>query len=136
MMDTFNSRKLNEKSSPGVNWISFKSSLLIEVFRGSDIFTSSSVLITRNVILTAAHSVFGIDKGYVHIGREYSQSNIRIGFKKVVIHSDYDKNVSNFKNDIALIVLDRNLPLSIKPAPINPVNKIANIKTAVILTKL
>jgi secreted trypsin-like serine protease len=103
-------------------WDTFNSSLLIEVFRGSEVFTSSSVLITRNVLLTAAHSVLGIDKGYVHIGHSYSQENMRVGFKKVIIHNDYDKNVSNYKNDIALIILDNNLPKSIKPVQISEAN--------------
>ncbi len=101
-----------------INWNDFNSSLLIEVFRDKNVFTSSAVLIRRNVILTAAHSVFGIDKGYVHLGHEYSQDNIRIAFKKVIIHKGYNKENSNFKDDIALIILDKNVPRSIKPAPV------------------
>jgi V8-like Glu-specific endopeptidase len=101
-----------------INWNDFNSSLLIEVFRNKSVFTSSAVLIRRNVILTAAHSVFGIDKGYVHLGHEYSKENIRIAFKKVIIHKGYNKQDSNFKNDIALIILENNLPRSIKPVPL------------------
>lgn len=102
-----------------IKWSSFNSSLLIEVFRSGEIFTSSAVLIRRNVILTAAHSVDNIEKGYVHIGNEYSRNNVRISFKKVIIHKDYDKTKSNFENDIALIILDKNLPKSITPAKID-----------------
>ena len=107
----------NEKGTTEtvVDWPSFKSSLLIEVFRGSEIFTSSAVLIKRNVLLTAAHSVFGIDKGYVHLGSKYSNENIRIAFKKIVIHKQYNKSISNFSNDIAMIVLDHNMPNNFEP---------------------
>lgn len=122
----FNLDLIDQVDLTDQKWGALNSSLLIEVFRGEEVFTSSSVLIARNVLLTAAHSVSGIDKGYVHIGHAYSQQNMRVGFKKVIIHSDYDKSVCNFKNDIALIILDNNLPKSIKPAQIADPDELVN----------
>ncbi len=97
------------------DWNQFSSSLLIEVNRGGEIYTSSAVLIKRNVLLTAAHSVENIDEGYVHLSHCYKNSNTKVKFKKVVIHSEYNKELSNFKNDLALIVLEHNLPKEITP---------------------
>jgi V8-like Glu-specific endopeptidase len=109
-------------------WSEFSSSLLIEVTRDHKLFTSSAVLIRRNVLLTAAHSVENIEKGYVHLSHKYGQDNMRIGFKKVIIHSGYDKSVSNFENDIALIILDSNLPKSFKPASLDLLCEIDNLE--------
>lgn len=101
------------------NWSKFTSSLLIEVSRDKEVFTSSAVLIKRNVLLTAAHSVENIDKGYVHLSHKFAQDNMRIAFKKVIIHSGYDKTKSNYQDDIALIILENNLPKSFKPTSID-----------------
>lgn len=105
-----------ESFNEDINWNQYTSSLLIETMRDKNVFTSSSVLIRRNVLLTAAHSVIGIDKGYVHLASTYSNQNIRIPFKKVIIHNGYNKENSNFKDDLALIILENNLPKSFKPA--------------------
>ena len=113
--------------SSRTNWSDFSSSLLIEVTRNQKLFTSSAVLIRRNVLLTAAHSVEDIEKGYVHLSHKYGSDNMRIGFKKVIIHSGYDKSKSNFNNDIALIILDSNLPKSFKPANLDLSSEIKDI---------
>ena len=117
----------NEFSSD-TKWLNFSSSLLIEVTRDKKLFTSSAVLIRRNVLLTAAHSVEDIEKGYVHLSHKYGQDNMRIGFKKVIIHNDYDKSKSNYENDIALIILDSNLPKSFKPANLDFTCEIDNLE--------
>jgi V8-like Glu-specific endopeptidase len=120
--------KTATETSLKANWSNFSSSLLIEVSRDQKIFTSSAVLIRRNVLLTAAHSVQDIEKGYVHLSHKYGQDNMRIGFKKVIIHSGYDKSKSNFKDDIALIILDSNLPKSFKPTSLDLSSDIQNIE--------
>lgn len=103
-------------NAQAIDWKEFSSSALIEVNRSGNFFTSSAVVIRRNVILTAAHSVENIDEGYIHLAHHYNQSNQKIKFKKVIIHSEYNKDKSNYKNDIALVILENNLPESIKPA--------------------
>jgi V8-like Glu-specific endopeptidase len=103
-------------------WEQFSASLLIEVMRDKSIFTSSSVAIKRNVLLTAAHSVEDIEEGYVHLSYSYQSKTQKIKFKKVIIHNDYDKHKSNFKNDIALIILEKNLPEEIRPVSIGDLN--------------
>lgn len=106
-------------SAQAVDWHKFNSSALIEVNRGDNTFTSSCVIIRRNVILTAAHSVENIDGGHLHLGNSYSDKNQKIKFKKVIIHNQYNKSLSNFKNDIAIVVLEKNLPESIGPISIS-----------------
>lgn len=100
------------------DWTEFSSSLLIETHRGDAIFTSSAVLIKRNILLTAAHSVHDIEKGFVHLSSTYKRDNMRVSFKKVIIHKGYDKSKSNYKDDLAIIILDNNLPRSFKPVSI------------------
>lgn len=98
-----------------IDWSKYSSSALIEVSRDGDVFTSSAVVIKRNVILTAAHSVENIDDGYIHLGTNLDNKNIKIKFKKVIIHKGYDAKVSNFKNDIAIVILEQNLPAHFEP---------------------
>lgn len=106
-------------NSQAVEWDKFSSSALIEVKRDQQLFTSSAVVIKRNVLLTAAHSVEDIDEGYIHLSSTYNINNTKIRFKKVIIHEGYDKSVSNYKNDIAVIILESNLPEHIKPATLS-----------------
>jgi V8-like Glu-specific endopeptidase len=102
-------------NTQAVDWDAFSSSALIEVKRNSQVFTSSAVVIKRNVILTAAHSVENIDEGHIHLGHSFSTNNPKIKFKKVIIHQGYDKSKSNYKNDIAVVILESNLPETVRP---------------------
>lgn len=113
-------------NAQAVDWNDFSSSALIEVSRNGDLFTSSAVVIKRNVILTAAHSVENIDEGYMHLTNGYHKLNQKIKFKKVIIHSEYNKNESNFKNDIALVILENNVPESIRPVKLSDQGKMSD----------
>lgn len=118
---------VKKEVSPKTNWSKFSCSLLIEVSRNQKVFTSSAVLIKRNVLLTSAHSVEDIDKGYVHLSHKYGHDNMRVAFKKVIIHSGYDKKKSNYENDIAIIILEHNLPKNFTPANLDHYSKVENI---------
>lgn len=92
-----------------INWNRFSSSLIIETKRGDSTYTSSAVAIGRNMLLTAAHSVDCIDSGDVYL----QDSGKSIRFKKSIIHPGYNPNKSFYLNDIAIIVLEHNLPNNI-----------------------
>ena len=70
-----------------VEWEKLLSSVIIEVKRGDEIFTSSAVAISRNTILTCAHSVEDIEGGRVFWDPQYRpESKKFIKFKKIVKH--------------------------------------------------
>lgn len=103
-----------------VEWESFQSSVLIEVKRGDEVFTSSAVAISRNALLTCAHSVENIEDGRVFWDAEYRPHSKKfLKFKKIILHPKYDQKKSNYENDLAIIVLRSNLPSRIRPAKIN-----------------
>ena len=61
------------------------------------------VLLKRNVILTAAHSVENILEGYIHLSHTYSKNNQKIKFKKVIIHSDYNVCEKSYNSNKATL---------------------------------
>ncbi|MBC76895.1 MAG: hypothetical protein CME64_12850 [Halobacteriovoraceae bacterium] len=102
-----------------VEWEKFESSVLIEVKRGDDIFTSTAVVIRRNILLTCAHSVESADGGRVFWDAQYKPHSKKfVSFKKVIIHPRYNQKKSNYANDLAVIVLDGNMPSKTRPAKI------------------
>ena len=102
-----------------VEWEKFESCVLIEVKRGDKIFTSTAVAIRRNILLTCAHSVEHIEGGRVFWDAEYkAHSKNFVSFKKVVMHPRYNQKKSNYANDLAVIVLDGNLPSKTRPAKV------------------
>ena len=108
--------QLFKKKAPEnlVNWNEFTSALLIEVKRGNDIFTSSAVAIAPQIILTAAHSVEGVDSAKVFLDSHYNMfSKNFLKVSDIIIHPEYDQRNSNFLNDIAIIILDKPLPSSV-----------------------
>ena len=44
---------------------------------------------------------------------------IRRGIKKIIRHQDFDKNDKNYKNDIALVRLDKSVPLYLEEPEIS-----------------
>lgn len=119
-----NAHKVPEHLAEGfadVEWEKLLSSVLIEVKRGDEIFTSSAVAISRNTLLTCAHSVEGIEGGRVFWDPQYRpESKKFIKFRRVTLHPGYDQNKSNFKHDLAIISLRASLPSRIRPAKIVP----------------
>lgn len=115
-------------NAQAVDWNDYSSSALIEVSRSGNYFTSSAVVIKRNVLLTAAHSVENIDEGYIHLSHLYNHHNQKVKFKKIIIHAEYNKDKSNYKNDIALVILEKNLPESIKPVRLSTPDELKNLQ--------
>lgn len=110
-----------------VEWGKFDASILIEVKRGEDIFTCSGVLIESDVVLTAAHCVDGITSGRIIFDHKYDPSTKN--FVEIighVIHPGYNKKVSNYAHDIALVFLEKSVS-HIVPATINWNPKLKNI---------
>jgi len=99
----------NQKFSP--KWEELSGTFLLETFRGDDVFTSTCVALDELTLLTAAHSVENIDYAFVHLGIDYDQKlGERLKVSRVILHHDYDKNLSNFENDLAIIKLSTPLP--------------------------
>lgn len=82
------------------------SSVIIEVNRNGFIYTSSAIIIADKFLLTAAHCVDKIDSGKVIFDEIYNYNTKNfIHFEKVIIHPGYNKENSNYKNDLALVRL-------------------------------
>lgn len=106
-----------------VVWQNFNSALLLEVKRDMNIFTSSSVAIAPQVVLTAAHSVEGLDSAKIFLDSHYqlnSKNFIRV--VDVIIHPEYNQSESNFLNDIAILILEKPLPQNVKIHPLHEGN--------------
>jgi V8-like Glu-specific endopeptidase len=109
----------NQLLNPSVNWQDFDSSILLEVQREEKVFTCSAVAIARNILLTAAHCVEDITGGRALLDVSYNpKSSNAIAFKTVHIHDGYNQQESNFKHDIALVILEHNLPQDTQHASI------------------
>jgi secreted trypsin-like serine protease len=107
-----------------IDWSNFNSCLLIEVTRPTGVFTSSAVAINSTTILTAAHCLEGeILKVRVTNDRSYSKTGKFFKVKSFDLHPDYDSSVSNYKCDIAKIILAQELPADTTFYPIIKENK-------------
>lgn len=109
----------SHKSGNKLDWESFSSTLIIEVVRDSKVYTSTAVVIGRNMLLTAAHSIDCFDGGKVLLGDNYATAKGSIKIKKSVIHPEYNPSKSFFENDLAIVILEHNLPKSVKIESIN-----------------
>lgn len=118
LADAFSSSLLGGEFAD-VEWEKFQSSVLIEVKRGEDVFTSSAVVIARNALLTCAHSVDQIEGGRVFWDAQYRPHSKKfVKFKRVVVHPGYDPRKSNYENDLAVVILKNNLPSRTRPTKI------------------
>lgn len=97
-----------------VDWSLYSSTVILEVKRSGKTFTSTAVAIGDSVLITAAHSVDGMDSASICIGRSYKDSQGKISVSECYIHPDYNAKDSLFKNDIAVIFLEEELPISVK----------------------
>jgi secreted trypsin-like serine protease len=104
---------LESGSYEGLNWKRFNSSVIIEIKRNDNVFTSTAVAIGRNMLLTAAHSVDCLDEGHIYLGEDYKLSSACIKIKKIIVHPGYNPGKSFFENDLAIVILEHNLPREI-----------------------
>lgn len=96
-------------------WEIFNSSLRLEVIRPSGTFTCSAVAIDQRTLLTAAHCLDGsINK----ISAFNFPQNQLFEINQFEIHPKYDKKISHYLNDIAVITLKTALPADIQIYPI------------------
>lgn len=85
-------------------------STLISVTRGDKKYVSSGVIIGDQYLLTCAHSVENITSGRVYFEPLFDPgSNEFIEIEEVCLHPDYNPQISNFSNDIAVVKLKRSL---------------------------
>jgi secreted trypsin-like serine protease len=104
---------VNTNQFEGLNWNRFNSSMIIEIKRGGHLFTSTAVAIGRNMLLTAAHSVDCFDEGHVYLGANYNTSTSAIKISKTIVHPGYNPGKSFYENDLAIVILEHNLPKDI-----------------------
>ena len=104
-----NSHSLKSNSTQ-INWARFSSSFVIEITRGSEVFTSSAVAIGKNTILTAAHCVDCVDEVVVLIGDEYEHPDTIRTVSRWSVHHEYNPSKSFHENDLAILYLDEELP--------------------------
>ncbi len=102
------------------NWDKFNSSLLIEVTRGTDVFTCTGVAISDKIIVTAAHCLDGaVTKVKIFTGEVYDPKAAFLEVSNFKVHPDYNPKNSNYRNDIAKITLKEKLPAFIHLTPIH-----------------
>jgi hypothetical protein len=108
-----------EVLSKQTDWDKFNSSLLIEVTRGDKVFTSTAVAVSPQLLVTAAHALEGnVTKVRVFTQEHYDPKNPALAISSFKLHPGYAPAVSNFRNDIAKIVMKEKLPSSIRIYPI------------------
>ena len=108
-----------EVLSKQTDWDKFNSSLLIEVTRGDKVFTSTAVAVSPQLLVTAAHCLEGnVTKVRVFTQEHYDPKNPALEIASYKLHPAYAPEVSNFRNDIAKIVMKEKLPSNIRIYPI------------------
>ena len=93
-----------------LNWNRFNSSFIIEVKRGSEVFTSTAVALSPYIAITAAHCVDCADEVIILLGDDYSKPESVSSADKWIIHPGYDPRYSLYENDIAVLFLADKLP--------------------------
>ena len=107
----FSNSLSNSLMDRNIKWNNFSSSILLEITRHNEVYTCSAVAITRNVLLTAAHCVQGLTSARAMLEASYDpHSEQAIAFKDYHIHPGYNAKKSNFNDDIAIVILEHNLP--------------------------
>lgn len=107
------------------DWERFNSSLLIEVTRPNGVFTCTGVVVSQDVVITAAHCLDGSVKEVKIFTQDiYKPSNTSLPVKEYKLHPLYDPKKSRYKSDLAKIMMKEKLPPFIKIYPIYKGNKI------------
>jgi len=78
------------------------------------------------MLLTAAHSVDQYENGRVLLGDSYRGSKKSVKIKRCIVHPAYNPGKSFYENDIAIIVLEHNLPEGIRIERLSTEVKITN----------
>ncbi len=84
----------------------------------------SGTLVSRRVVLTAAHCLDGVNAASVEVGfgtDVESRSTRWIGAEEVLPHPDYDSAL--LVNDLGLIRLDTDPPADVRPIPVLPAGR-------------
>lgn len=112
-------------------WDEFNSSVLLLVKRVENeveaYYSCSGVLVKPNIVATNAHC--GTDAVEIRVSNNHkldwdTEKEWRTATKSnIYVHKDYDVEKSDFENDIALLVLDRDFPKNINYAEIYPSDK-------------
>ena len=110
LMDTLNYNLQDQNLN--LNWDRFTSCIMLEVKREEKVFNSSAVAIAKNILLTAAHSVDCYTNGIAIIDINGRKQKIKI--KNCIIHPEYNPGNSFFENDIAIVILSKNLPKEVR----------------------
>ncbi len=106
-------------------WEQFNSSLLIEVTRGKGVFTCTGVAVSDTLIVTAAHCLEGnVTKVRVFTQINYNPKQTSLDIASYKVHPEYEPSKSNYRNDIAKIVMKEKLPAFIKLLPIHQGNTV------------
>jgi V8-like Glu-specific endopeptidase len=94
-----------------IDWNNFNSSVLIEVTRPNGVFTSTGVAINKNTILTAAHCLEGeVLKVRISLDSAYNKKGKFFEAESFDLHPEYNRELSNYKADLAKIKLKDELP--------------------------
>ena len=93
-----------------LNWDRFNSAFIIEVSRGSEVFTSTAVAIAPGLAITAAHCIDCADEVVILLGEDYKKPDHVLECDHWIIHPGYDPRNSFYENDIAIIYLIDQFP--------------------------
>jgi secreted trypsin-like serine protease len=99
----------------------FNSSVIIEIKRTQATYTCSGVIVSKSVVLTAAHCLEGnVLRVRVFTQEKYHPKNPYLVVKHFMIHPDYDVNASNYFSDLGKIYLASKIPSKINIISIHP----------------
>ena len=101
---------MERRKKLNIDWNLFSSTLILEVFRNGKAYTSTAVAVSDRILITAAHSVADWESANIYIGGSYRDHDERIKVVSCIIHPEYDRSHSLYQNDLALILLEGNLP--------------------------
>lgn len=94
-----------------INWNQFATTVILEVRRGSHVFTGSGVLINQQALLTAAHVIDCADEVRVLITHDYKCQGRTFFANRCYIHPEYAPSQSLYENDLALVFLQESIEL-------------------------
>ena len=128
---SFNSYATVDDPDNAEEWDEFNSSVLLLVKRIEDgienHYSCSGVLIKPNVVATNAHC--GVDAVEIRVSNNHrldwdTEKDWRTATKSnIYVHPEYNIEKSDYENDIALLVLDRDFDHNINYAPLLPKNE-------------